>query len=314
MRVKFYEHEELRWEPASHDSEWEAEKLEEMGTVDDNHSWAARKEGRTETDNGRISDDDESYKKIQHADIEEEEGSAEEEPKISGEEIVDLESNYERDNLNVAHIEGLAGNRGEVFFLIDSDRERAPPTSSKATLEDTQALGSSFEQIDIRDKGLYVALDKNNEKIFVMFGAWLKLIYEEKIREYVEKAMSWNMQGYASVNPPTIPKYTWHNDYKEWLLSNLHLGHMKKALLPLFKAMGAITRVQRILLAAIDLECWQEYEKILGKWLDHRTCFGTDEQECFTLWACLVNVFTEPYVDGGDVKNGWASMCPLCEF
>lgn len=37
-------------------------------------------------------------------------------------------------------------------------------------------------------------------------------------------------------------------------------------------------------------------------------------RECFTLWAYLVNVFTEPHVDGGDVKKGWASMCPLGEF
>jgi hypothetical protein len=237
----------------------------------------------------------------------------------------------------------------EVFFQIDSHGERAPPTSRKATLEDTQALGSSFEQIDIGDKGFYVALDKNYEKIFVMFGAGLKLIYGDKIGEYVEKAMSWNIEEYASVNPPAIPKNIRHKDYEEWLLSNPHLcwppwaragvyhwgiwmeqahaklgsvttkdtnvkGHMKKALLPLFKAMGAITRAQRILLAAVDLECLQEYEKILGKCLDHRASFETDERECFTLLACLVNVFTEPHVDGGDVKNGWASMCPLGEF
>ncbi|PUU72978.1 hypothetical protein B9Z19DRAFT_1136207 [Tuber borchii] len=121
------------------------------------------------------------------------------------------------------HLFGSNCNTVEVFFQIDSHGERAPPTSHKATLKDTQALGSSFEQIDIGDKGFYVALDKNYEKIFIMFGARLKLIYGDKIREYVQKAMSWNIEEYASVNAPAIPKDTWHKDYEEWLLSNLHL-------------------------------------------------------------------------------------------
>ena len=90
-------------------------------------------------------------------------------------------------------------------------------------------------------------------------------------------------------------------------------AHMKKAIMSLFKAMGAITRAQRILLAVVDIECLKEYKEILGKCLDARTSFETDERECFTLRACLVNVFTELHVDSGDVKNGWASMCPLEE-
>ncbi|PUU80002.1 hypothetical protein B9Z19DRAFT_1063801 [Tuber borchii] len=205
----------------------------------------------------------------------------------------------------------------EVFFQIDSHGEHAPPTSHKATLEDTQALGSSFEQIDIGDKGFNVALDKNYKKIFVMFGAGLKLIYEDKIGGYVEKAIVWKNEEYASAGV-----YHWeiwmeqaHAKLESLTTKDTNVkGHMKKALLPLFKAMGAMTRAQRILLAAIDLECLQEYEKILGKCLDHRTSFETDEWECFTLRACLVNVFTEPHLDGADMKNGWASMCPLGEF
>ena len=80
-------------------------------------------------------------------------------------------------------------------------------------------------------------------------------------------------------------------------------SHRKKAILPLFKAMSAITRVQRILLAAVNIECLKEYERILGKCLNHRTSFKTDEEECFTLQAFLVNVFTEPHIDRGNVKN-----------
>ena len=53
----------------------------------------------------------------------------------------------------------------------------------------TQALGSSFEQLDLGKKGFYVTMNKNYEKIFEIFGAGLKLIYRDKIEDYVEKAM-----------------------------------------------------------------------------------------------------------------------------
>jgi len=56
-----------------------------------------------------------------------------------------------------------------------------------------------------------------------MFGAGLKLIYGDKIGDYVEKAMCWNIEEYASVNPQEIPKDVRHKDYEEWLLSNPHL-------------------------------------------------------------------------------------------
>ncbi|PUU82437.1 hypothetical protein B9Z19DRAFT_1120762 [Tuber borchii] len=117
--------------------------------------------------------------------------------------------------------------------------------------------------------------------------------YGDKIGEYEEKAMSWNIEEYASVKPPALPKDTQYKDYKNGsfrIHTSAHAklgsvttkdtkrkGHMKKAVLPLFKAMEAITRAQRILLAAVDLECLQEYEKIIGKCLDHRTSFETDE-------------------------------------
>ena len=52
-------------------------------------------------------------------------------------------------------------------------------------------------------------------------------------------------------------------------------GHMKKVILPFFKTMGAIMRAKRILLAAVNMECLKEYERIVGKCLDHRTCCET---------------------------------------
>lgn len=65
----------------------------------------------------------------------------------------------------------------EVCFEINCHAKRTPPTSRKATLDDTQALDSSFEQIDVGEQGFYVALDKNYKMIFVMFGARLKMVY-----------------------------------------------------------------------------------------------------------------------------------------
>jgi len=48
--------------------------------------------------------------------------------------------------------------------------------------------------------------------------------------------------------------------------------------------------------------------------LNARKSFETNEQECLSLRACLVNVFTELHVDSEDVKNSWISMCPLGKF
>jgi len=72
----------------------------------------------------------------------------------------------------------------------------------------------------------------------------------------------------------------------------------------LFKSMSVLIIAQQISLAAVDMECLQEYEEILKKSLDKtRRLFTTDKRESFTLRACFVNMFTEPHVDDGDVKN-----------
>jgi len=63
MLVNCYENEELRRELAGHDSEWEAEKHEEIPAAEDYRYCADRKEESIENDNGCISDDDESHKK-----------------------------------------------------------------------------------------------------------------------------------------------------------------------------------------------------------------------------------------------------------
>jgi len=63
MQVKSYKNEELRRELAGHDSEREAEKLEEMAAVEDYRYWGDRKEESIENDNGGISDEDESQRR-----------------------------------------------------------------------------------------------------------------------------------------------------------------------------------------------------------------------------------------------------------
>jgi len=63
MLVKSYENEEVRRDLAGHDSEREAEKLEEMAAAVDYGYWADRNKESIENDNGCISDDDESHKK-----------------------------------------------------------------------------------------------------------------------------------------------------------------------------------------------------------------------------------------------------------
>jgi len=112
----------------------------------------------------------------------------------------------------------------EVFLESDCHAKHPPPTSRKATLKDTQPLGSSFEQIDIGAKGFYMAFDKSCEKILVMFGARLKLIYRNTSGDYVDKAMCWNIEKYSSVNPQEIPRDARPKNYEQWFLSNPHPG------------------------------------------------------------------------------------------
>ncbi|KAG0634627.1 hypothetical protein HOY80DRAFT_1059561 [Tuber brumale] len=86
------------------------------------------------------------------------------------------------------HVFGSNLNTIEVFFGIDSYRKRIPPIPAMGTLQDTEAFGSGFDRIDVGKNGFHVALDSNYEKIFVMFGAGLKLVYGEEIGDYVKKA------------------------------------------------------------------------------------------------------------------------------
>ena len=171
------------------------------------------------------------------------------------------------------------------------------------------------------------------------------MVYGNKVGEYLNEAICWNIEEYAQIQPPTIPRDSRDKEYEEWRLSNPHLcwppwaragvyhwgiwmeqahkdrgsvltrdisgigARVKPVPRILFRSLGALTRAQRTLLGAVDLNCQQEYKALLTNCpLEKKTFFTTDEQELFTIRACLVNVLTEPHLDSGDVKGGWASM------
>jgi len=90
-------------------------------------------------------------------------------------------------------------------------------------MNDAQRLAKDFESIDVKAKEFYVALDKNLKKIFVLFGWGLKWVYGNKVGEYLNEAICWNIEEYAQIQPPTIPRDSRHKEYEEWLLSNPHL-------------------------------------------------------------------------------------------
>ena len=222
----------------------------------------------------------------------------------------------------------------------------------KTTLKDTEMLGKGFERIEVGERGFYVVLDKNLKKIFVLSGSGLKLIYGDHIGEYITNTICWNIEEYAQIEPPAIPQDSRHKEYENWLDANPHhcyppwaragvyhwgiwmeRGHkdkgsviskdinrtrasVKPLISSLLDSLGALTRAQHILLGAVDTDCRDEYTKIITNCTKHKKrYFITDKKkELFTLRACLVNVFTEPHFDSGDVKGGWAAMGIFGEF
>jgi len=51
---------------------------------------------------------------------------------------------------------------------------------------------------------------KTTKRSLLYLVPGLKLIYGDKIGDYVGEAMCWNIEEYASVNPPAIPKDARH--------------------------------------------------------------------------------------------------------
>ncbi|RPB01566.1 hypothetical protein L873DRAFT_632020 [Choiromyces venosus 120613-1] len=118
---------------------------------------------------------------------------------------------------------GSAGNMIEVFLKVDRDDPRPHLSLPNATLEETNKLGDRFEKINIGENGFYVALDKKLRKIFVLFGSGLKIVYGDKIGQYITDSICWNIEEYSQIVPPRIPKDSRHKEYEKWLLMNPHL-------------------------------------------------------------------------------------------
>ncbi|KAG0127040.1 hypothetical protein HOY82DRAFT_614096 [Tuber indicum] len=190
-----------------------------------------------------------------------------------------------------------------------------------------------FERIVVGDTGFYVVLDKNLEKIFVLFLQSLKLVYSDTIGQHITQALCWNLEEFDKVAPPSPPKDQWHKDYENWLLNNPHLswppwewagvyhwglwmelGHEDLGSV-LNYSIGALTPTQRILLGAIN-RLWQQQYQLLRDQCDEdkQKFIATDEKEIFTLRDCLLNHFTEPNFDSKDIKRGWAVIGIQGEF
>jgi len=75
------------------------------------------------------------------------------------------------------------------LFKCGGQGKHASLTTTTCTLGDKISLGTTFKYIKVEGKGLYVTLDVNYEKLFVICGEGLKLVYWEQIGDYVEEAM-----------------------------------------------------------------------------------------------------------------------------
>ncbi|RPA96310.1 hypothetical protein L873DRAFT_1236118 [Choiromyces venosus 120613-1] len=81
----------------------------------------------------------------------------------------------------------------------------------------------------------------------------------------------------------------------------------------LFASFHNISYLKRFLLGAIDkAQRDKMQEAIQGLPASCKELWCKSSAECFALRACLVNVFTEPHVDCGDVE--WAMISPFGNF
>ena len=154
MLVKSYKNEELRRELAGHDSEREAEKLEEMAAVEDYRCWADRNEESMEHDNGCISDDDESHKKDTEWSFIDQDGRRAfgREPRAILPDRGLLESQYSRPGppRNQDDVDQLAGSKES-----DAEERIWDSTVNMYVASDTdEEEGSQEEEAEVSSEGL----------------------------------------------------------------------------------------------------------------------------------------------------------------
>ena len=243
------------------------------------------------------------------------------------------------------------GNIIEVFFDINLNTHNPKETLSelrKLSPDHWDAKGSEYTQISVPEGGLYVALDTNYRRMFVLFSNPFSYIYGEEDGPSVPKRVYENIRSYSQMEPPNLPRDIRHYNFEKWLLQNpQHYGQPdsrcgvyhwgiwsqlgkaflgsvltsdtnmqniknREKLLDLLHSFEDITHVKYLLLGAID----KPQRKIMIEAIKEKEHLKSQwsgyDNECFSLRACLVNLLTEPHLDSGDLN--WAMGAPLGDF
>ncbi|KAH0611014.1 uncharacterized protein H6S33_011441 [Morchella sextelata] len=235
----------------------------------------------------------------------------------------------------------------EVFFKIDLN-------GCQYKLAEVGMDTKNNHKLDMPPGAIYIALDLNYKRMFVYFSKGLEMVYGPSIGKWVLDSTTYNIEEYAEIHPPELPQDEHHQEYEKWLLANPHLSwapwsragvyhwgfrplmeleythkdacvardtynlpsHIQPVLADLLKSFGNITRAQRILLGVVDRDYRYYCQSIISACPEKRKRFWAtdDNQECFSLRTCTVNIPFEPKFDGGDIKVGWAVMVPMGDF
>ncbi|KAI5837896.1 hypothetical protein DFP73DRAFT_600334 [Morchella snyderi] len=273
---------------------------------------------------------------------------------LSRKALLDCQAAKDRCEKVFTHSFGLKGNMIEVFFGVDlksSPSNEKEETLQGRSLQEVETAVNTYPTINLPPGAFYVALDSRFRRLFVYFNKGLEMVYGPEIGQFVLGSTTWNIDQYSQVHPPNLPKDKRHIVMQDWLLSNPHLcwapwsragvyywgcwmevGHAYKgscitkdvASIPariqpmlsnLFNSFGNITRAQRLLLGAVDKGFRDMAEGVVkGLGEGKKKQWIRDENDCFPLKACLVNVLTELHYDSGDVDGGWACMVPMGYF
>ncbi|KAG0644546.1 hypothetical protein HOY80DRAFT_741278 [Tuber brumale] len=249
-------------------------------------------------------------------------------------------------------IQRKQGNIIEVFLNIDIETHNSHPHLAglqALSLDQCDALGASYQQVDIGAGELYAALDRNYRRLLVVFANPASAIYGEEVGERIAKQAVDNITKYSEIQPPRLPGSIRHKSIEDWLLRNpqhyaypssrcgvFHWGiwaqqghedlgpvltrdtndvgsYTRGDLQALLASFQNITQLKRLLLGAIDRPQRDTMQSTIKLLPDHfRNLWTNCDNECFSLRACLINVVTEPHLDQGDLD--WTMSAPLGQF
>lgn len=243
----------------------------------------------------------------------------------------------------------------EVFFEVDLDLlSNRRNTFTGKSPEEIDQIVSTYQQVDIPAVGwaFYIALDNKYRRMFAYFGGGFEAVYGAEVGKWVVESTTWNIEEYAEIQPPELPKDKRLLDYEKWILSKPHLchapwarsgiyrwgawmerGHASKGLVItkdsagvpghvqpvkqcLFESFENMTKAKNILLGALDKHARDRCEKTITEYpSSFKLLWSTSkDNECFTLRTCLINLYPEPQHESGDLNDGWVAMAPLGEF